>query len=94
MNCVFCNRKNTFRSPVLSLLSHPIVTYATKQLTQALQDLTSRAQEARETSSVASTFSTRVISPERLRFSSEVEQFLREKQEYAQNTRGVSVGSY
>lgn|GEM_PF-2118544 len=67
------------------------MTYSTKQLTQALQQLTSRSQEGNATDR---TFRTRVISADQLHFSKEVEKFLEQKQQYAQQTRDVSVGSY
>ncbi len=67
------------------------MTYSTKQLTQALQQLTSRSQEGNATDR---TFRTRVISADQLQFSKEVEKFLEQKQQYTQQTRDVSVGSY
>lgn len=67
------------------------VTYATKQLTQALQDLTTRTQQS-EHESV--TEIPAIIPVEHLQFSKEVEQFLEAKQSYSQKTRAVSAGSY
>ena len=67
------------------------MTYATKQLTQALQDLTIRTQqpEGKPATEIPD-----IIPSERLQFSKEVEQFLEVKLSYAQKTRTVSVGSY
>lgn len=67
------------------------MTYATKQLTQALQDLTTRTQQSEPESA---TEIPAIISSERLQFSKEVEMFLEAKQSYSQKTRAVSVGSY
>jgi len=67
------------------------VTYATQQLTQALQELTNRKQAAQPKPRA---FGSKVISADRLHFSEEVAAFLDEKQQYAQKTRTVSVGSY
>ena len=67
------------------------VTYATQQLTHALQELTSRSQQVevqpRQTMP-------RVITAQQLHFSPEVENYLEQKQAYAQRTRSVSVGTY
>jgi len=80
---------------LLKKLDFPIhslaVTYATKQLTQALQDLTSRSQQVETKPRNAIP---QVISTDRLQFSKEVEYFLEQKQAYSQKTRHVSVGSY
>ena len=67
------------------------MTYATKQLTHALQELTSRSQQVdanpRQTLP-------RVIPAQQLEFSKEVETYLEQKKTYAQRTRDVSVGTY
>ena len=66
------------------------MTYATRQLTQALQELTTRSQgelvPARPVPDL--------ITPDRLLFSKEVEDYLEKKRVYAERTRKVSVGSY
>lgn len=67
------------------------MTYATKQLTHALQELTSRSQqvEAKPRQDMP-----RMITAQQLHFSKEVETYLEQKQTYSQRTRAVSVGSY
>lgn len=67
------------------------MTYATKQLTQALQELTRRSQqdEPQARSSAPS-----VIPADRLKFSQEVESYLERRKDYSSQTRHVSVGSY
>jgi hypothetical protein len=67
------------------------MTYATKQLTQALQELTARKQEDETTSA---TEMPKRIPADRLLFSKEVESYLERKKAYSERTRGVSVGSY
>jgi hypothetical protein len=67
------------------------VTYATKQLTNALQELTRRSQQD-ETQSQAIPSS--VIPADRLLFSKEVENYLERKQAYSAKTRHISIGSY
>jgi hypothetical protein len=67
------------------------VTYATKQLTNALQELTRRSQQD-ETQTQSLTPS--VIPADRLQFSKEVENYLERKQAYSAKTRHISVGSY
>jgi len=67
------------------------VTYATKQLTNALQELTRRSQQD-ETQSQA--LVPPVIPADRLQFSKEVESYLERKQIYSAKTRHISVGSY
>lgn len=67
------------------------MTYATQQLTRALQELTSSRQlaPAQPQKDVP-----RIIREENLRFSKGVEQFLEKKQDYARKTRHVSAGCY
>lgn len=67
------------------------MTYATRQLTQALQDLSSPKPEK-----MAPQFNAmpHLIPSERLNFSQEVEEFLEKKKKYAEKTRHVSVGHY
>lgn len=67
------------------------MTYATKQLTQALQELTTRSQQVETKPRKAVP---QVISADRLQFSKEVENYLEQKQAYSEKTRHVSVGSY
>jgi len=67
------------------------MTYATKQLTQALQELAARKQEDETT--FAKEMPKR-IPADRLPFSKEVESYLERKQAYSERTRRVSVGSY
>ena len=67
------------------------MTYATKQLTNALQELTRRSQQD-ETQTQSLTPS--VIPADRLQFSKEVENYLERKQAYSAKTRHISVGSY
>jgi hypothetical protein len=67
------------------------VTYATKQLTHALQELTSRSQQGEQQPPVVPPS---VISAEKLQFSKDVERYLERKQAYSLKTRDVSVGSY
>lgn len=62
------------------------MTYATKQLTKALQDLTSRTTEV--------TAAPESIPADGLKIARELESFLEEKQSYAEKTRDVSVGRY
>lgn len=67
------------------------MTYATQQLTHALQELTRRSQQD-ETQPQA--LAPSVIPAERLQFSKEVENYLDRKQAYSAKTRHISVGSY
>lgn len=67
------------------------MTYATKQLTHALQELTSLSQqvEAKPRQTMP-----RSINAQQLSFSKEVETYLEQKHLYSERTRSVSVGSY
>ena len=67
------------------------MTYATKQLTHALQELTSRSQQVDAKSSQPLP---QVIPAQQLEFSKEVETYLEQRHSYAQRTRNVSVGTY
>ncbi|MFN0079432.1 MAG: hypothetical protein ACKVY0_23450 [Prosthecobacter sp.] len=67
------------------------MTDATKQLTQALQELTSRSQHVATKPQLAAP---QVITADRLQFSKEVEIYLEQKHAYSEKTRHVSVGSY
>lgn len=67
------------------------MTYATKQLTHALQELTRRSQQA---GPQAQSSTPSVIPVDRLQFSKEVESYLERRQDYSAQTRHVSVGSY
>lgn len=67
------------------------MTYATKQLTQALQELTSRRQQV---ANHPLRTLPQVITDGQLQFSKEVESFIEKKHDYAQRTRTVSVGTY
>lgn len=69
----------------------PAVTYATKQLTQALQELTARSQHGGSTPQKPVE---QTISFDHLQVAKEVEQFLDKSQAYASETRHISIGSY
>ncbi len=65
--------------------------YTTQQLTTALQELTARSQEFGR---AAETVLPEIIPVDQLRFSQEIEVYLEHRQNYSQQTRNVSVGSY
>jgi len=67
------------------------MTYATKQLTDALQELTSRSQQVE---AQPRQYIPKVITAQQLQFSKEVEIFLEQKHTYSRQTRNVSVGTY
>jgi len=67
------------------------VTDATKQLTQALQELTSHSRQVASEPQLAAP---QVITAGRLQFSKEVANYLEQKHAYSEKTRHVSVGSY
>jgi len=63
------------------------MTYATKQLTEALQELTNKKAQFESKSSEP-------VALDKLKLSKEVESFIEQKRDYADRTRSVSVGSY
>jgi len=67
------------------------VTYATKQLTHALQELTRRSQQDEPQTQV---LVPSVITADSLQFSKEVETYLERRQNYSARTRHISIGSY
>jgi len=67
------------------------VTYATQQLTQALQELTSNAPSF-QASHVVRPFE--IIRSQTFEFSVEIETFLESKRAYSEKTRDVNFGSY
>ncbi len=67
------------------------MTYATTQLTHALQELTRRSQQDEP---LAQSSAPSVIPADRLQFSKEVESYLERRQDYSARTRHVSVGNY
>lgn len=67
------------------------MTYATQQLTQALQELTSNAP-AFQASRIGRP--TETVDPQTFEFSAEIETFLESKRAYSERTRDVSFGSY
>lgn len=67
------------------------MTYSTKQLTRALQDL--RSPEP-QNAAPHSSKTPKVITSDKLKFSQEVEAFLEKKKEYAERTRFISIGYY
>ncbi len=67
------------------------MTYATTQLTHALQELTRRSQQDEP---LAQSSAPSVIPADRLQFSKEVESYLERRQDYSAQTRHVSVGNY
>ncbi len=77
-----------FRS---SLFPFVPVTYATKQLTHALQELTRRSQQDKPQ---VQRPEPSIIPADGLQFSKEVENFLARRRDYSVQTRNVSVGSY
>jgi len=66
------------------------VTYATKQLTEALQEL----ERSRQFKSKTRPKLPDSIPTEKIKFSEEVENFLEDKRAYSSKTRKVSVGTY
>jgi Spy/CpxP family protein refolding chaperone len=67
------------------------MTYATQQLTNALQELTSRSHSEKNDAGHNLPY---LITSEQLDLSKEVEAYLEQKQDYSQRTRAVSIGSY
>lgn len=67
------------------------MTYATKQLTHALQELTRRSQQDK---TQVQPSAPSIIPADGLQFSKEVETYLERRQDYSAQTRHVSVGSY
>ena len=67
------------------------MTYATTQLTQALQELTRRSlQDVRQAQSLAPAS----IPVSKLQFAKELDEYLERKQAYAERTRRISIGNY
>jgi len=68
------------------------MTYATRQLTEALQELTVRSAklQAKNDSQIES----KPVALHDLHLSREVEEFIDQKREYSEKTRSVSVGTY
>ena len=69
------------------------MTYATRQLTEALQELTARSVQF-EASLHDSQVESKPVALHDLHLSREVEEFIEQKREYSERTRSVSVGTY
>ena len=69
------------------------MTYATRQLTEALQELTARSVQF-EASLQDSKIESKPVALHDLHLSREVEEFIEQKREYSEKTRSVSVGTY
>ncbi len=67
------------------------MTYATQQLTNALQELTHRSGQFEV--KIIQTLPS-VITADQLTFSKDVEIFVEQKREYSERTRSVNVGRY
>jgi len=76
--------------PVEKTLPQKTVTYATKQLTEALQEL----ERSRHFNANTCTKLPDSIPTEKIEFSKEVENFLENKRAYSSKTREISVGNY
>lgn len=64
------------------------MTYATKQLTEALQKLAEQEPKFQTSASLPGP------DPERMVLAPEIDRFIQERREYMEKTRTVSVGTY
>lgn len=70
-----------------------VMTYATRQLTEALQELTSRSAQLKHPATERET-EAEAVRIQDLHLSKEVEDYIEQKRAYSERTRSVNTGQY